>query len=230
MIEISNLRFVYPRSAFHLEVRALSVIQGEAAAVTGVSGSGKTTLLNLAAGILVPASGSVQVAGTCLSDLPDGARRHFRIANIGMIFQEFELLEYLNVRDNILLPYRVNRSLRLEKSIDEALRELLGSLEIASLADRYPRRLSQGERQRVAIGRALITRPKLIFADEPTGNLDPNTSRVIVDVILRQAASCGATVMMVTHDYSLLERFDRVVDVGSIARSGSDGRAGEARA
>jgi putative ABC transport system ATP-binding protein len=111
------------------------------------------------------------------------------------------------------MPFRVNGALDLDQQVRSRLNGLARTLEIAPLLNRHPRRLSQGERQRVAIGRALITNPKLIFADEPTGNLDPHTSEVILRVILDQASLSDATVMMVTHDHSLLSHFDRVIDL-----------------
>ena len=213
MIEVTDMAFTYPHSPFRLRVPSMKITQGEKVAVIGASGSGKTTLLNLAAGILLPDTGSVLVAGRRVSELSDPQRRRFRISNIGMIFQEFELLEYLKVRENVLMPFRINGALDLDQQVRSRLNGLARTLEIAPLLNRYPGRLSQGERQRVAIGRALITNPKLIFADEPTGNLDPHTSEVILRVILDQAGVSDATVMMVTHDHSLLSHFDRVIDL-----------------
>ena len=212
MIEIRDMTFSYAGGAFRFRVGSLRIERGEKAAVIGPSGSGKTTLLHLAAGILTPDSGQIEVAGQEISSRSDAGRRDFRISNIGLIFQQFELLEYLTVRENILLPYRVNRSLRLDGEVRASAERLAESVGIAHVLGRHPNRLSQGERQRVAICRALITRPKMIFADEPTGNLDPRTSGTIMDAILRQASAAGATVLMVTHDHSLLERFDRVID------------------
>ena len=212
MIEIRDMVFRYPRGEFELRVESLRVEAGEKVALIGPSGSGKTTLLHLAAGILLPHGGAVHVAGEAVSARPDSWRRDFRIRRIGLIFQEFELLEYLSVRENILLPYRVNRSLKLTADVRRRADALAGAVGIAHALGRRPRQLSQGERQRVAISRALVTRPDLIFADEPTGNLDPRTSRTILRVVLEQAEAGGATVLMVTHDHSLLDRFDRVVD------------------
>ena len=212
MIEFENMTFSYPHGTFRLRVPSLRIERGQKVAFIGPSGSGKTTLLHLAAGILPPASGAIRVDGVDLTARSDAARRDFRISRIGLIFQEFELMEYLTVRENILLPYRVNRSLRLTRDVRSSVDELAEAVGIGGSLDRRPHHLSQGERQRVAISRALITRPGMIFADEPTGNLDPRTSRTILQVVLDQAAASGATVLMVTHDHSLLERFDRVVD------------------
>lgn len=213
MIEVEDMAFTYRRGGFRLRVDSLRIEPGGKVALLGSSGSGKTTLLHLLAGILVPQTGRIRLAGVELSRQGDAVRRDFRISRIGLVFQEFELLEYLPVRENILLPYRVNRSLRLDRAVRESVAALAESVGIGQLLDRYPGRLSQGERQRVAISRALITRPQMIFADEPTGNLDPRTSRTILEVMIEQADACGATVLMVTHDHSLLERFDRVVDL-----------------
>lgn len=212
MIEIENLVFAYAGGSFCLRVPSLRVERGQKVVFIGPSGSGKTTLLHLAAGILLSDSGTIRVDGVELSRRPDAARRDFRISRIGLIFQEFELLEYLTVRENILLPYRVNRSLKLNRAVRSSVAALAEAAGISGSLDRRPNRLSQGERQRVAICRALITRPGMIFADEPTGNLDPRTSRTILEVILEQAEAGGATVLMVTHDHSLLDRFDHVID------------------
>ncbi len=215
MIEIEHLTFAYGRD-FRMHLPELKIARGEKVVLIGPSGSGKTTLLHLAAGILLPEAGRICADGVELTRQTDAARRNFRIRSIGLVFQEFELLEYLSVRENILLPYRVNRALRLTREVRASVDELARAVGIGHVLGRRPDRLSQGERQRVAISRALITRPRMIFADEPTGNLDPRTSRTIVELILQQAEAGGATVLMVTHDHSLLEKFDRVVDVGEL--------------
>jgi len=213
MINLRDMVFEYPDSDFSLRAASLDIDAGQTAAIIGPSGSGKTTLLHIAAGILLPTAGSVRVANTEISRQNDAARRSFRIAIIGLIFQEFELLEYLTVRQNILLPYRINPALKLNGAARDQAASLAQSMGISEVLDRHPNRLSQGERQRVAICRAMVTSPKIILADEPTGNLDPKTSRTIVQVLLDQAAARKATVLMVTHDHSLLDHFDRVIDM-----------------
>ncbi len=213
MIQFDDIAFAYSGSEFRLRVPALSIESGETVALIGPSGSGKTTLLHLAAGILLPDEGTIRVDDFEISQAGDAARRNFRISNVGLIFQEFELLEYLSVRENVLLPYRVNRSLKLDREVVASVGSLAAAVGIERALNRYPKRLSQGERQRVAVCRALIARPQVIFADEPTGNLDPRTSRTIVELLLEQARQSEATVVMVTHDHSLLDRFDRVVDL-----------------
>ncbi|MDP6046601.1 MAG: ATP-binding cassette domain-containing protein, partial [Phycisphaerae bacterium] len=172
MISFRDMVFEYPESNFLLRAGALDIEPGQTAAVIGPSGSGKTTLLHIAAGILLPAAGSVRVSDTEISNRSDSERRAFRIANIGLIFQEFELLEYLTVRQNILLPYRINPALKITAAVGEQAATLAQSMGISETLDRPPNRLSQGQRQRVAICRAMVTDPKIILADEPTGNLD----------------------------------------------------------
>ncbi len=213
MIEVSNLDFAYDREGFRLHVDRLSVDTAEQMALTGPSGSGKSTLLHLLSGILVPSAGSVVVNNQELCNLNDAARRAFRIANIGLVFQSFELLEYLTVWDNLLLPFRLNASLRMTGDVPSRANQLAASLEITDKLKRFPDQLSQGEKQRVAIGRALVTAPKLLLADEPTGNLDPANKQRVLDLMLDTATERGVTVMMVTHDHGLLDRFARVSDI-----------------
>ncbi len=189
------------------------VTAGERVAIVGASGSGKSTLLELLAGIRVPASGSVTVAEEDLAALPEPARREFRIRRIGLIFQAFELLEYLTVRDNLLLPYRLGPSPDSADTASHRLAELARGTGISEHLDRHPAELSQGERQRAAICRALIAAPDLILADEPTGNLDPDNKQRVLTLLLEQVENRGATLVMVTHDHDLLAPFDRVADM-----------------
>ena len=213
MISISDLRFRYPEGEFELNVAALSVTNGETVAVIGPSGSGKTTLLHLMAGVRLPQEGKVTTDDVEVTDLDDGARRDFRIRRIGMVFQEFELLEYLTVLDNILLPYRINGSLQLNRSVRERAATIAEQVGIADKLGRLSTRLSHGEKQRVAVCRALIAEPVLLLADEPTGNLDPTNTQKVLDILLDAAESTGATLVTVTHDHELLPRFDRSIDV-----------------
>jgi putative ABC transport system ATP-binding protein len=210
MIAIDDLRFSYPE--FRLEVPALSVANGERVAIVGPSGSGKTTLLNLVAGLSVPEAGRVRVGDTEVSALGDRARRRFRARHIGFVFQNFALMEYLTARENILYPFRVGSGLALDRAARDRAQTLADRCGIGLKLDRRPGALSQGEQQRVAICRALVTRPGLILADEATGNLDPATKTLILDLLFDRAAEAGATVLAVTHDHELLPRFDRVVD------------------
>jgi putative ABC transport system ATP-binding protein len=212
LIEIEGLSFRYPGGSFVLDIPGFRVASGEKLAVIGPSGSGKTTLLNLIAGIVSPDSGSVQVGDTQVSALNDRRRRDFRIRHLGLVFQDFELLDYLNVLDNILHPYRITRALRLDTGVRERAIELAGCMGIGDKLKRRVNDLSQGEKQRVAICRALLPGPGLLLADEATGNLDPDNKTLILDLLFDSVQAHGATLLAVTHDHELLPRFDRVID------------------
>lgn len=217
MIELSNITFAYSGSDYRLQIESLKIETGATVAITGISGVGKTTLLHLIAGILSPNTGTITVNEELLSGIPDSARRRFRLQHIGMIFQEFELIEYLSVRDNIQLPYRLSGALKLEREIQERAQRLAQDSGIGDKLDRNVARLSQGERQRVAICRALLPNPKLLLADEPTGNLDPaNTDRVL-DLIFHNVARSGASFVCITHDRHHLDRFHQVLDFADFA-------------
>jgi len=211
MIQFDDVRFRYGRDGFSLYVPQLSIGDGERVAIVGPSGCGKTTLLHLMAGIRLPITGRIKVDDVEVSNLSDSARRRFRISSIGLVFQEFELLDYLNVWENILLPFRINPALRWHRTMNERAKSLADSVGLSGKLTRPIQRLSQGERQRVAICRALITHPKYILADEPTGNLDPSLKSYILDILFDVSARESATLVMVTHDHSLLPHFNRVL-------------------
>ncbi len=213
MIQINDLDYSYNSSSFRLSISALTVEQGEKVAIVGPSGSGKSTLLRLVAGAVKPQRGMIRLGDARIDQLSDSQRRAFRIANIGFVFQEFELLDYLTVNENILLPFYINRALRLSNQTRLAAQELAVRVGLAAKLKRRPDQLSQGERQRVAVCRALITRPKVLLADEPTGSLDRQSAGEILDLLLAQAASEGTTVLFVTHDHSLLPQFNRTIDM-----------------
>jgi len=221
VIEIRDLHFAYPGGEFRLEVPAFDARQGEKLAVIGPSGSGKTTLLNLVSGIATPERGTVRVADVEVSALSDARRRVFRISHIGFVFQDFELLDYLDVTDNILHPYRITGALRLNAAVRERARALADRMGIGDKLDRHANDLSQGEKQRVAICRALLPEPRLLLADEATGNLDPQNKGLILDLIFDSVDAHGATLLAVTHDHDLLPRFDRVVDFADFRATAS---------
>ncbi|MHC4562980.1 MAG: ABC transporter ATP-binding protein [Planctomycetota bacterium] len=228
MITVSDLEFRYSRDGFRLRVADLQVARGEKLAVIGPSGSGKTTLLHLLAGIALPQVGGVTVDNAEMTQLPDAARRAFRIRHIGLVFQEFELLEYLRVLDNILLPYRIHPSMQLDEAVRARAAELAEKAGIGDKLYRLSTRLSHGERQRVAVCRSLLPRPAVILADEPTGNLDPVNRQRITDILFDYIEHSGATMLMVTHDHDMLGRFDRVIDMMAFqanSSAGGDGRA-----
>ncbi|MEK6235937.1 MAG: ABC transporter ATP-binding protein [Planctomycetales bacterium] len=212
MIHLSQVEFQYPDGDFRFRAGDFALRAQSQAAMIGPSGSGKTTLLNLLAGILSPTAGEITVDGVNVAALGESARRAFRARRIGLIFQEFELIEYLSVLDNILLPFHVNSALRLTDAARDRARELAGKLGVSDKLRRFPSQLSQGEKQRVAICRALAASPKLILADEPTGNLDPSNRDRVTDLLLDSAREFAVTLLVVTHDHALLDRFEEVID------------------
>ncbi|MHC4100418.1 MAG: ABC transporter ATP-binding protein [Planctomycetota bacterium] len=223
MIRISKLEFRYREGEFTLRVPDLSVERGSTVAIIGPSGSGKTTLLHLMAGIAVPRSGRISVDGVELSGLGGTGRRDFRIRTIGLVFQEFELLEYLTVLDNVLLPYRISPALTLDRQVRDRAVGLARRVGIGDKVGRLARRLSHGERQRAAICRAVLPAPKILLADEPTGNLDPSNKDRVLDIFFEYARETDTTLITVTHDRDLLDRFDRVIDFKAFGRMGGGG-------
>lgn len=219
MITVSDVTFAYGNGGFRLSISSFKADKGERIAVVGPSGSGKTTLLNLIAGITTPEAGRVEVDGVDVGAASDAARRAFRARSIGFVFQNFALMDYLTGTENILYPFRVSPALRLDAAARERAQALADACGIGEKLHRRPAALSQGEQQRVAICRALSTRPKLILADEATGNLDPEAKAAIMDVLFARAAEAEATVLAVTHDHELLPRFDRVVDFADFRRA-----------
>jgi len=220
VISIEHLDFRYPGGEFHLQIPNLSVASGATVAVIGQSGTGKTTLLNLVAGIISPAAGTITVNDEEISRFDDASRRDFRIRNIGLVFQEFELLEYLTVLDNILLPYRMSSALTLGTSVRDRAKKLAGLVGIDDKLKRNVGRLSQGERQRVAICRAVLPEPGLLLCDEPTGNLDPTNTDRVLDILFDYVKSNDTTLVSVTHERENLDRFDRTIDFKEFQNDG----------
>jgi putative ABC transport system ATP-binding protein len=190
---------------FNLEIQT-----GEFVAIMGPSGSGKSTLLGLAGGIITPDTGSVKLGATELSALSDAQATEFRGANIAYIFQSFELISTLTVRENIELPLDINQGVARAYSVDE----ILTRVGLSGKGDRYPDQLSGGERQRVAIARAFIGKFPYLYADEPTGNLDRANAERVMDLIAELHAETGNTILMITHDPLIGARADRVVEIG----------------
>lgn len=213
MIEINDLTFEYPGSDFRFNLNSLNIKSGKKVALIGPSGYGKTTLLNLISGILEPIKGTIHLNGTEVTKLADSQRRNFRITNIGFVFQNFELIEYLNVLDNILLSYRINPSLSMNREVIDRAETISEQLGLGDKLKRNVGKLSQGEMQRVAICRAILNNPKIILADEPTGNLDPRNKEKIIEILFDYSSRENATLITVTHDHSLLKGFDEVLDM-----------------
>jgi putative ABC transport system ATP-binding protein len=219
MIQLSNLHYAYPACDFQLDIPDLNVARGEKVAVIGPSGSGKSTMLGLIAGALLPLRGSVVVDETVVEKLSDSARRLFRATRIGLVFQEFELIEYLTVEENIRLPYLINHQLKYTSGQRDRLLSLVQQTGLSGKLKRRPHQLSQGERQRVAICRALITAPRIILADEPTGSLDPATAAAVLRLLIDQVKFEETTLLLVTHDHSLLKHMDRTIDMTGLLSS-----------
>ena len=213
ILQIRDLHFQYPASDFKIEISDIKITQGSKIAISGKSGSGKTTLIHLISGILKPQSGEILFYDKSITDMNDKEIRKHRISNIGFIFQEFELLEYLNVMDNLILPYKINKSLVIDAEIKDKAKEIANRIGIGNKLDQHPKQLSGGERQRLAIARALITSPPLIIADEPTGNLDEKTSNIVMDEIKDQVSYTNSTLIMISHNNELISSFDEIIDI-----------------
>jgi putative ABC transport system ATP-binding protein len=223
MIDISELVFSYRNrgpdapSSFGLRVDAFTVPQGARTALVGPSGSGKTTLLGLIAGTLSADSGSIEVNGQIISEFRGGELGRYRVQSVGQVFQAFELFDYLTVIENVMLPWYICSS-GTKESIRNRATELLASVGLESKLRSRPGELSQGEQQRVAVCRAMLNNPPLLLADEPTGNLDAENKQNVVDLLVEQATRNKSTLLMVTHDESLLDKFDSVLDMQHVAR------------
>jgi len=216
MIELSNLKFNYPKSDFTLFIESLSLSKGSKTAVIGPSGSGKTTLLNLIAGILEPQAGKVKVGNTVVGQLSEKAKRNFRISDIGFVFQDFRLISYLNGKDNIYLPFRINKAIKADGKTNAWITSLVQEMGIKDKLQKYPEQLSHGEKQRLAICRALVARPSLVLADEPTGNLDPVNKTKIMNLLFSYMVKNGSTLISVTHNHEMLKGFDTVIDFNDL--------------
>jgi len=222
MIEIRDLVFSYRdatsgnSSVFGMRVDTFAVPAGASAALVGPSGSGKSTLLGLIAGTLRASNGSISVSGREISSCNESERERFRLHSIGQVFQTFELLNYLTVIENVLLPWFISGSGHKAEQLARA-NDLLASVGLASKSQSRPQELSQGEQQRVAVCRAMFNDPLLLLADEPTGNLDQRNKQNVVDLLQEQAQRHNSTLLMVTHDEVLLGQFDTVFDIHNVA-------------
>ncbi len=225
MVELRDVLFRYREGEFELRIRKLAVARGEQVGLIGPSGSGKTTLLHLLAGIERPERGRIAVDGTAMGELSDANTRAFRIRKLGLVFQEFALLEHLSVFDNVLLPYRITPVLELNATTRQRAHSLIEDVGLGESSDRLVTQLSQGERQRVAVCRALVTEPLLVLADEPTGNLDPANKVRVIDILRDYAVEHDATLLTVTHDHDLLDRFPRVIDFDTMNSESNPGVA-----
>ncbi|MBP7981879.1 MAG: ABC transporter ATP-binding protein [Arenimonas sp.] len=186
---------------------SFSIAQGETLAIAGASGSGKSTLLALMAGLDTPSEGHVDILGTDLNALDEDGRAKLRGEKVGFVFQSFQLLPALSALENVMLPLE----LRGDADPESAARTILERVGLGERLHHYPRQLSGGEQQRVAIARAFVVRPALLFADEPTGNLDTETGRAIVDLLFELNRDSGTTLVVVTHDERLAARCSNIL-------------------
>jgi len=221
MIRLTKVFKTYAQEAGSftaLQETDLVIERGEFVAVMGPSGSGKSTLLQLLGGLDLPTSGSVEVDGTPLHQLSEHERTLFRRSNVGFVFQNYQLLPVMTVAENVALAMAANKVPKAD--IRARVAELLQEVGLADKADQFPSRLSGGQQQRVAIARALAMKPRLILADEPTGNLDRTTGAGVLALLSRLHREEGITVVMVTHDEEAAKSADRIIRIrdGAIVR------------
>lgn len=212
LLEITNLKkiFVSPDGETHsvVDIQSFTLAEKAQVALSGESGSGKTTLLNLIAGILKPDSGSITLAGSAMSALSESRRDRLRATTIGYIFQTFNLLQGYTCLENVLLGMSFGPG--ADRAFAQALLERVG---LGSRLKHYPRQLSTGQQQRVAVARALANRPKLVLADEPTGNLDHKNAREALALIREACRENNAALLLVSHDREVLQQFEVVHDL-----------------
>ncbi|MDX1572515.1 MAG: ABC transporter ATP-binding protein [Methylophaga sp.] len=217
MISVQSVNHVVMPGGQPLQILqdvTLQIQRGQSAAIVGRSGSGKTTLLGLMAGLDVPSSGAIYLDGEQINCLTEDERARLRAARVGFVFQSFQLLPSLTALENVLLPLELAG---MNHARDQAI-DLLQQVGLASRMNHTPRQLSGGEQQRVAIARAFAVTPRVLFADEPTGNLDSQTGAEITDLLMKLNKQQGTTLVMVTHDEQLAARCDRQfhIDAGRV--------------
>jgi putative ABC transport system ATP-binding protein len=218
-IELEQVKFSWPGGPALLDIPRLQVMRGERVFLRGPSGSGKSTLLGLIGGVLAPDAGTVRVLGQSLGDMSAADRDQFRGAHVGFVFQMFNLIPYLSVRENVLLALRFSpiRAARVANRAAEAGRLLVAlGLDDPALIDRPVTRLSIGQQQRVAAARALLGRPEILVADEPTSALDHEARQAFLQLLLGECAAHGITLLFVSHDPTLGAAFDRQLSLADI--------------
>ncbi len=219
VVELDQVGFQWPGQATEtVAIDNLSINAGEHLFVRGASGSGKTTLLNLLAGIHVPTRGHIRLLGTNVAELSPSKRDRFRADHIGVVFQQFNLLPYLTILENVTVAGAFSRGTRAKSSeTNETARRLLRSLNLGDeIHDSPVAKLSVGQQQRVAVARALIGGPEILIADEPTSALDADNRDRFLDLLFREADALGSTLIFVSHDPQLARRFDTVIELESV--------------
>lgn len=212
MINCEHLTKTYDQQVTALDDISLQLETGSFTALQGPSGSGKTSLLYTLSGLLRPSSGVVKIGDTSLYDVSESDRAKLRAENIGMIFQNFHLFPYLNVLENVILPTQ-NGTIETEVAVKRA-KDLLNKVDLSGRISHHPSKLSAGECQRVAFARAILTQPKILLADEPTGNLDNENSDIVLD-LLKDYASQGNIVVMVTHSDHAAAKTDQILKLST---------------
>ena len=230
VVEIASLRFAWSTGAAPvLDIDSLRVARGERVFLRGASGSGKSTLPSLLAGVTTPSAGRVSVLGQNLGAMSGAQRDRFRADHVGFIFQLFNLIPYLSVVENVTLPcgFSQRRASRTNGDVRREAIRLLEHLDLAGpeLLARPVTELSVGQQQRVAAARALIGAPELVIADEPTSSLDADRRAAFLDLLFRECAREGATLIFVSHDAGLAQHFDRTVELAEVNRAGLAARA-----
>ena len=216
-INIKQLKFHWPKQQALLDIPEFTVARGEHLFLYGPSGSGKTTLLNLLAGVTQPQTGCIEILGQDMGALSNHRRDRFRARHIGVIFQQFNLIPYLSVLDNILLAGHFAR-LGGHRETTANARQLLTSLNLQTLLhQRRASELSVGQQQRVAVARALLCEPELLIADEPTSSLDSDSRNRFLQLMFQAADNCNSSVVFVSHDRELQHHFDRAVDIRDLS-------------
>lgn len=229
LLEARELQFRWPRaSAPCLDIAHFAIAPGEAVFLHGPSGSGKSTLLSLMAGVLLASAGQVRLRGQDWAALRGSARDAHRVAHVGYIFQQFNLLPYLSVMDNVLLPLRFSARRRAQGSREQAEQLLVRMGLDAPLWQRPALELSVGQQQRVAAARALVGKPELVIADEPTSALDEDRRDAFLDVLLQACADDGSALVFVSHDRRIAPRFARQVLLPEINRAAATTAGGSA--
>jgi lipoprotein-releasing system ATP-binding protein len=211
LIEATNIHKVYPGPLHVLKGVDLTIEAGEVVAIVGPSGAGKSTLLHILGGLDAPKEGQVIFRGQDLYGLNDLKRAQVRNSDMGFVFQSYHLLPELSALENVILPAMIKENSRKTSAIEFAGLKLLEQLGLSSRSSHRPNQLSGGEQQRVAIARALMNGPKVVFCDEPTGNLDSVSGHVVMDTLLNLSKTHGATVIIVTHDDKIANRTQRII-------------------
>lgn len=217
MIELTNIQKIYKTGRESVEALknvSFHIKTGEFVVVVGASGSGKSTLLHLIGALDKPTSGEIRVNGRVLADLSDKGLSYYRNEEIGFIFQEFHLLQHLNILENVQVPSLFNKTMQIKKKkIKQKAKELLKMFGLEARLSHRPSEISGGQKQRVAIARALINNPKILLADEPTGNLDSITGKKIIQLLRKIQIEQKITTIIVTHDREIAKNADRIIEM-----------------